>query len=651
MNLPVILDIAIGLIFVYLILSLLASEIQEFLATVLQWRAKNLKESIEILLAGDSKKKEDRKNAIKLANKLYSSPLIENISQEAKGQFVKLPREITWDIGKLYRSIKPDEERLISPETESSISPKIETVFGDEKHTGPSSIASETFATTLLEVLKIPTLAHKFTEAKLEAFKQKLLNSIKTSLLTDFNPSLPGMNENLFNLPDEQLNGIGAPTGRLLEGFNQVKQEYEQIIEDFKNNKATIELTINRMEERLNQYSSLSKTSFPPTDPSRITFDRNMDLLKERFGKNDQNEHNERNVLLRGMKPSLTQVVKALDASSEIHKQILEAIEDKDSPTCQKIAKEIETIRQEFNDLPESLKKSIAALADRAQSRVEIVETDINQLRQEIELWFDRSMERATGVYKRNAKGVAILIGFCIAFIINADAFYMVRKLATQEEQRNAIAQNAQAVYANCQTISTSSDAATEQLTATDAATPTTSAISTATSVDPALNCLYDETNKALDKVTLPVGWSANNLIEQWNFPYQYNRNNSQVKRNWWIWLGANFLLPITIFGLFISSGIKIIEMILQHPTKVLKSNYFWLGWLSIFTGILVVFTGVNVVLGWALSAIAISMGAPFWFDLLGKVVNVRNTGPKPVSSSDNQATSEDQRASTRSGT
>lgn len=634
MNLPVILDIAMGLIFIYLILSLLASEIQEFFATVLQWRAKNLKESIEILLAGDSKKKEDIKNAIKLANKLYSSPLIENINQEAKGRLVKLPRKITWDIGKLYRSINPDKERLISPNTEPSINPETETVFGDEKHSGPSYIASETFATTLLEVLKIPTLAHKFTEAKLEAFKQKLLNDITVFLLKGFKPQIPGIDENISKT-NEELKDIGDPTGTLLRGFNKLKEEYEQIIQDFKNSKATIELTINRMEKKLNKYILLSKSSFGEANPNKKTFEEGMNSLSERFGKNAQDQQNERNVLLRGMKPSLNQVVEVLDTSREIHKQILEAIEDKNSPSYQTIAKEIETIRQEFESLPQSLKESIAALADRAQSRVEIVETDINQLRQEIELWFDRSMDRATGVYKRNAKGVAILIGFCLALTINADAFYMVNKLATQEEQRNAIAQNAQAVYANCQTTSTSSDALT------------------ATSVDPALNlnCLYDETNKALDKVTLPVGWSANNLTEQWNFPYQHNPNNPQLKGNWWVWLGANFLLPITMFGLFISSGIKIIEMILKQPTKVSKSNYFWLGWLSIFTVILVVFTGVKVVLGWALSAIAISMGAPFWFDLLGKVINVRNTGPKPASSSDNQATSEDQKASTRSGT
>jgi hypothetical protein len=44
--------------------------------------------------------------------------------------------------------------------------------------------------------------------------------------------------------------------------------------------------------------------------------------------------------------------------------------------------------------------------------------------------------------------------------------------------------------------------------------------------------------------------------------------------------------------------------------------------------------------LGWCISAISISMGAPFWFDLLGKVMNVRNTGrtssPQPTNFSSN---------------
>lgn len=36
------------------------------------------------------------------------------------------------------------------------------------------------------------------------------------------------------------------------------------------------------------------------------------------------------------------------------------------------------------------------------------------------------------------------------------------------------------------------------------------------------------------------------------------------------------------------------------------------------------------IVLGWAISALALSAGAPFWFDLLKRLVNLRNAGIKP---------------------
>ena len=39
--------------------------------------------------------------------------------------------------------------------------------------------------------------------------------------------------------------------------------------------------------------------------------------------------------------------------------------------------------------------------------------------------------------------------------------------------------------------------------------------------------------------------------------------------------------------------------------------------------------------LGWFLTIVAVSLGAPFWFDLLNKVVNLRNAGSKPKTAED----------------
>jgi hypothetical protein len=34
--------------------------------------------------------------------------------------------------------------------------------------------------------------------------------------------------------------------------------------------------------------------------------------------------------------------------------------------------------------------------------------------------------------------------------------------------------------------------------------------------------------------------------------------------------------------------------------------------------------------LGWMLTILAISLGAPFWFDMLNKLVNIRSAGKSP---------------------
>ena len=46
----------------------------------------------------------------------------------------------------------------------------------------------------------------------------------------------------------------------------------------------------------------------------------------------------------------------------------------------------------------------------------------------------------------------------------------------------------------------------------------------------------------------------------------------------------------------------------------------------------------LKCVLGWFLTMIAVSLGAPFWFDLLNKIVNLRDSGTKPKTAEQNTA-------------
>ena len=42
-------------------------------------------------------------------------------------------------------------------------------------------------------------------------------------------------------------------------------------------------------------------------------------------------------------------------------------------------------------------------------------------------------------------------------------------------------------------------------------------------------------------------------------------------------------------------------------------------------------------IVGILLTTIAVSLGAPFWFDMLNKLVNLRSTGVKPKKSEDKE--------------
>ena len=51
-----------------------------------------------------------------------------------------------------------------------------------------------------------------------------------------------------------------------------------------------------------------------------------------------------------------------------------------------------------------------------------------------------------------------------------------------------------------------------------------------------------------------------------------------------------------------------------------------WDGWPDGFTN------WISTALGLFLTSAAVALGAPFWFDSLSKLANLRNAGPRPTS-------------------
>lgn len=348
MNFPAILDVAIGLFFIYLILSLLTSGIQELIATVLEWRAEQLKEAIQILLGDNEANAPSATPAKKIADELWKHPLIKSLNQR------KIPR--------------------------GSV--------------GPSYISSKMFAATLLEILQ-----------------------------TDYDFNASG---------------------------------------------------------------------------------------------------------------TIDDIVKSIKENKKLDKAIKERI------------------------------LSIALIAQREASASE---KGINSLEKEIRIWFDQSMERASGVYNRNVKGVTLLIGLGVTLALNADTFYILERVNKDAALRSSINQVASNVISNnkpriedCLRQANTSEDSTQKL----------------RQHNQCFEDINEDINTALDNITMPLGWST---MEE--FKKQVNP---------------------------------------RYPAKSQLGDWV-LGW-------------IKLIFGWLLSAVAIAMGAPFWFDLLGKFINVRNAGRVPESTS-----------------
>ena len=506
MNLPFILDVALGLIFIYLILSLLASEIQELLTTVLQWRAEHLRRSIEILLAGDAQTSENPE-IIQLVNKIYGNPLIQSINQEAKGLLATLPRKATWAIGSFFSLFRKSSSRF-----------KKETVFGDQKRSAPSYIGGENFANTFMDTLQLPILVQKLTEIRLEQFKAERLDDVRQILIQ------LQVYINNQELSSEFATNIAAD-------YRRLELEYNLIIDEFKKEKYDIYMVINRMGDSLAKYIESFVASIADHE---YILDKPLRELK--FLKQDIFESAEKAIVIGGLKPNINEIVKSIKKGSDIHGEVIAAIQDKDSETYKKVKELIDI-------LPSSVVDNIETMAKRAQMRAKSTEEGITLLRREIENSFDSSMERAGGVYKRNAKGVAIIIGITLAITTNADTFHIINRLSKDSLLREIIINQAVKVA------------------------PQDSNPSDINKIDP---------NEILKEVELPIGWTSANVQQQINST-KYRVNG----------------LPV--------------------------------------------FSVLSMIAGWFVSGIAIAMGAPFWFDLLGKVMNVKNAGKKGKQSPKNQ--------------
>ncbi|MFM2057509.1 MAG: hypothetical protein RLY71_1894 [Pseudomonadota bacterium] len=197
---------------------------------------------------------------------------------------------------------------------------------------------------------------------------------------------------------------------------------------------------------------------------------------------------------------------------------------------------------------------------------------DIERITRHLEDWFNGAMERVSGRYKRRSQKWLFSIGLLSAVLLNVNTLTIADALSKDATLRRAVVAQAEATAAQAAPARHAED------TAALAAEP-----STAPASDPASGPTIKQTAqlvatqareiRQIERIGLPIGWTEH----------------------------AKRMLLLPLQGQDNDDG---------TPASV-PAYQLILG-------------GMHIVLGYLFTALAVSLGAPFWFDMLNRLIVVR---------------------------
>ena len=212
---------------------------------------------------------------------------------------------------------------------------------------------------------------------------------------------------------------------------------------------------------------------------------------------------------------------------------------------------------------------------------------DIEKTRKAFEAWYDDGMDRAAGWYKRKTQLVLFIIGITISIILNVDSISVGRTLWTSPTLR-AYAISAADTYAKKHPIDKQEAATPGEHAQTAAAGPGGSV--TTPVVPPSVQDVKkNQTKDAADKQVQQKMYEA--------------EESSAAKK------AAGYLNDLQNLSLPIGWG----EASAPWLYKESSDPWRYLG-------------GLIAIAGWLLTGIAVTLGAPFWFDTLNQFMVVRST-------------------------
>jgi hypothetical protein len=510
-----ILDVAVGLVFVYLLASLIVSTVTELLSGWLGWRANKLLDGVRNLI--NSPGAED------WAQKLYEHPLIKGMSP--------LPTKV-FAIGKF---------RL------APLAP------------GPSYIPARTFSTALLGLVQN-------SQPAIENVVKALQGILTTA--NDPHASVADIKKAVLQIADNVP--VASPPGAFDSRIRADLEKLANAIPDSDVTLSQLAAGVHAIANRLSDTDSIQatlKSDLQNLVPNTQAFSGTIDQLKNRLQTLAENITNYSAPLLT-VRNDLQTLIKSTPGEADSAAIAVELVRVFVNNVWDRYLADI------IDQIPEGkLKTALATLLQQTEGTLESFKTAV-------ETWFNDSMDRVSGWYKRHTQWVQLILAIALTFALNLDSVSVVKTLSEDNSGLlKTVAANAEKFVE--QTASNANPASSPQ------PSPTPASTLPANSSSPAER--LGQLRTELSALILPIGWTS--------APPPGFKDNSDFRQ----WPG----LPWT--------G--------NDPQQ-------WVGsWWNIV---------YHHFIGWLLTVIAVSLGAPFWFDVLSKVISIRASGdpPQPQSQS-----------------
>jgi len=242
---------------------------------------------------------------------------------------------------------------------------------------------------------------------------------------------------------------------------------------------------------------------------------------------------------------------------------------------------------------------------------------DAKKLQRAVEDWYNSGMDRVSGWYKYHTQQVLFGIGLSMAIFLNANTIAIVRQLSIDPTLRQALVAAAGKSTKNpageknaappspppaSSAPASHGTASPDKTTTTTAVPAAASSTVPATAATPVAAAPASTTTATTGNTTAPASAS--------------DTGDADIKKQ--VDDARNAFKDVSDLGIPLgwSRGV---------PHTLVAACHNWRDYHS-YTNLILDGNAWEILIGWILTAIAISLGAPFWFDILNKFMVIRST-------------------------